>query len=324
MRALICEAYGAPKTLEFKDIPVLAPGDGQVLVRVSHVGLNFFDGLVVAGRYQVRPEPPFSPGSEIAGVIEACGSGVTDLAVGMPVMAACLYGGMAEYCLVDAINAVALPPDMDFAIGAAMTIVYATACHALVQRATLQAGETVLVLGAAGGTGLAAVEVANALGARVIACASTDEKCALAVDHGADGSVNYVAGDLRAQLRELAHAGVDVVFDPVGGDLSEPCFRSLAPGGRHLVIGFAGGAIPSLALNLPLVKEASLVGVYQGAFSRREPDAHRQNMERIFAWQREGLVRPVIDRTFPLEEGAAAIRYLLDRRARGKVLVQVG
>lgn len=324
MRALLCEHYGPPEELQLRAVPVPEPGPGAVRVRVVATGVNFPDGLIVQNRYQVQPPLPFSPGGEVAGVIDAIGEGVTGWSVGDRVAAMTLHGGMAEAVIVDAVRLIAIPDAMPFDVAAIFTMAYGTAMHALSQRGRLQPGETVLVLGAAGGVGLAAVEIGKAMGARVIAAASSPEKLAVAKAHGADEGIDYAADDLRVRLRELTGGtGPDVIYDPVGGDLAEPAFRSIAPDGRYLVLGFAAGGIPSLPFNLPLLKSASIVGVFWGAFTLRDPAANRDNMARLFRWYEQGALRPVIDRRFPLAEGGAAIRYLMDRKARGKVVVEI-
>ena len=324
MKALLCEHYGEPEELQLRDVPLPEPGSGQVRLRVAATGVNFPDGLIVRNLYQIQPQLPFSPGGEVSGTIDALGEGVTDWAVGDRVAAMTLHGGMAEGVLVEAKRLVALHDTMPFDIAAVFIMAYATALHALKQRAMLQPGETLLVLGAAGGVGLAAVEVGKAMGARVIAAASSADKLDLAKAHGADACINYAEENLRDAVRALTGGdGPNVIYDPVGGDLAEPAFRSIAPDGRYLVVGFAGGAIPSLPFNIPLLKSASIVGVFWGAFTTREPAAQRDNMAQLFRWYGEGRLRPAIDRRFPLTEGGAAIRYLMDRKARGKVVVEV-
>lgn len=324
MKALLCEHYGPPEELELREIPVPVPGPGEVRIRIAATGVNFPDGLIVRNLYQIQPPLPFSPGGEVAGEIDALGEGVSGWSIGDRVAAMTLHGGMTEAVVVDARRLLAVPEAMPFDVAAIFTMAYGTAVHALRQRGRLQPGETLLVLGAAGGVGLAAVEIGKAMGARVIAAASSPEKLAVAKAHGADEGIDYGAEDLRERLRALTGGkGPDVVYDPVGGDLAEPAFRSIAPDGRYLVLGFAGGDIPTLPLNLPLLKSASIVGVFWGAFTTRDPAANRDNMALLFDWYGKGLLRPAIDRRFALADGGAAIRYLMDRKARGKVVVEI-
>ena len=322
MRALLCEAHGPPETLVLREIPVPEPRPGEVRIAVRAAGVNFPDALVIENKYQRRPPLPFAPGGEVAGIVDAIGDGVTGLAVGDRVAAYGLAGGFAERIILPADRAVPLGETMDFDTGAAFTMTYGTAYHALVQRGALAAGETVLVLGAAGGVGLAAVEVAKALGAQVIAAASTPAKLALARAHGADETIDYTTQDLKEAVKRLTGGrGVDVVVDPVGDRFAEPAFRAIALHGRYLVIGFAGGAIPSVPLNLPLLKTASIVGVAWGAFAAREPAAYRANAAILTAMHAAGKLRPHISLRLPLERGGEAIRLLMDRKAEGKIVV---
>ncbi|OCC23511.1 NADPH:quinone oxidoreductase [Croceicoccus estronivorus] len=324
MKALVCEAHGLPEALVLRDVALPQLKPGTMRVKVGAVGINFLDSLIIAGRYQVQPDIPFSPGSEVGGIVDAVADDVDGWSVGDRVAAMTTYGGLAEYVLVEASRAAKVPESMDLATAAGFGVAYGTAIHALDQRGRMQPSETLLVLGAAGGSGLAAVEVGKAMGARVIAAASSPEKCRLAAAHSADAAIDYRQEELRAGIaRCTSGQGVDVIFDPVGGPLAEPAFRSLAPNGRHLVIGFAAGEIPSLPFNLALVKSASLVGVFWGAFTRREPDRHRANMEQLFQWHEEGKLTPLIDRRFTLAEGGLAIRHLMDRKAHGKVIVEI-
>jgi NADPH2:quinone reductase len=324
MRALLCEAYGSPEQLRVGDAPLPEPAEGEVRIRVHAAGLNFPDALIIQDKYQVKPTLPFSPGGEAAGVIDKIGRSVTTLKIGDRVAALTTYGSFAQYVVAKA-NATMIVPDcMDMRTAAGFTLTYATSHYALKHRGNLRAGETVLILGAAGGVGLAAVELAKAMGAKVIAAASTDEKLALARRFGADEGINYSTDNLRSALSKLTDGvGIDVVLDPVGGPLAEPAFRSLAWGGRHLVIGFAGGNIPSLPLNLPLLKGASLVGVYWGEFAAREPALHARNMEELFRLYSEGVLHPHISRSYPLDTGTEAIRWMMDRKALGKVIITV-
>ncbi|WP_157218162.1 NADPH:quinone oxidoreductase family protein [Flavisphingomonas formosensis] len=325
MRAILCERHGPPERLALRDIPPPEPAPGEVRLRVQAASVNFPDALIIQNLYQTKPPLPFGPGSEAAGFVDAVGEGVGDFHVGDRVAAMTTFGAFAEQVAVPAARVLPLPETMSFEVASGFTVVYGTAIHAFEQRAALRSGETVLVLGAAGGVGLAAIEVARAMGARVIAAASSEEKLALARRHGADGTIDYSREDLRAGIRRIAgDRGVDVVFDPVGGALAEPAFRSIERNGRYLVVGFAAGDIPSIPLNLPLVKSAAIIGVFWGSFVVADPEAHRRNAERLYDWHARGLLVPEISRRFPLEETAAAIRWVMDRKALGKVVVTIG
>lgn len=324
MRALLCEAHGPPETLVLRDVPTPQPGPGEVRLRVKAASVNFPDSLIIQNLYQTKPPLPFSPGSEAAGVVDAVGEGVA-LRVGDRVAAMTTWGAFAEDVVVHASRCFVLPDAMPFDVASGFTMVYGTALHALAQRGRLQPGETLLVLGAAGGVGLAAVEIGKRMGARVIAAASSPEKLALARAHGADDLIDYAATDLKSALRELTSGrGVDVVFDPVGGALADPAFRAMAWDGRYLVVGFAAGDIPALPLNLPLVKGAAIIGVFWGAFLTKEPEANAANIARLYEWYAQGALRPEISHRFPLEDAAAAIRWVMDRKAMGKVVVEMG
>ena len=319
MRALVCEKFGPPETLVLGDVPMPDPAPNEIRIRVKAAGVNFPDTLMLEGRYHVQAQPPFIPGSEVAGVVDAVGAQAGPWRVGDKVCAMTVKGGFADYVAVDATRAVRLPDTIDFATGSALLMTHGTAMHALRQRAVLQAGERLLVLGAGGGVGLAAVGLGKAMGAQVIAAASHPDKLALAAKHGAQHLIDYATTDLRSGLRDIG--GVDVIFDPVGGDLSEQAFRAIAPEGRHLVIGFAAGSIPSLSLNLPLLKSAALVGVFWGAFTTRNPALHRANMNEVFAMLDDGrLMRPHLQ-SFALADGAQALRLLADRKAMGKCVL---
>lgn len=325
MRALVCEAFGPPETLQFKDVPIPTPGADEVLIKVAFAGLNFPDSLIIENRYQIKPPLPFSPGGELSGEIAAVGAGVTGFKTGDRVAALTNYGAFAGYALARAASVTHVPDAMPLDVAAAFTMAYGTSHHALKQRAQLKPGETLLVLGASGGVGLAAVELGKAMGARVIACASSPEKLAVARDYGADILVDYSAEDLKATLKQLTGGkGVDVVYDPVGDRLAEPAFRSIAWEGRYLVIGFAGGQIPAIPLNLPLVKGASIVGVFWGDFVARSPALHAENMAELYGWYGQGRLKPLVSARFPLERGGEAIRWIMERKAKGKVLVTVG
>lgn len=325
MRALMCERHGLPEELVFRDIPSPDPEPGEVRLRVKAASVNFPDGLIIQNLYQTKPPLPFSPGSEAAGVVDAVGENVTGLSVGDRVAAMTTWGAFAQEVAVQASRCFPIPDAMPFDIASGFTMVYGTALHALKQRGRLQAGETLLVLGAAGGVGLAAVEIGKQMGARVIAAASSEEKLALARAHGADETVNYATADLKAAVKELTGGkGVDVIYDPVGGALADPAFRAIAWNGRYLVIGFAAGDIPAIPLNLPLVKGASIVGVFWGAFLVAEPEENAANIEQLYRWYEAGALKPEISRHFAFDEGAEAIRWIMDRKALGKVVIEVG
>ena len=322
MKALLCKSLGLPDTLVYEDVPDPVPGPGQVVVDMKAAGVNFPDALVIQGKYQFKPPLPFAPGAELAGVVTAVGEGVKNAKVGDRVIGSCQYGAFAEKVLVRATHLIPLPQGISFEVGASFTLAYGTSYHALKGRAGLKAGETLLVLGAAGGVGLAAVQIGKALGARVIAAASTPEKLAVCRDNGADELIDYATGDLRERIKALTGGkGPDVIYDPVGGKFAEPAFRSIAWRGRYLVIGFAAGQIPSLPLNLMLLKGASVVGVFWGEFTKREPKANLAGMAEMLGWIREGKLRPHISRTYRLEEAAQALNDMAARKVTGKVLI---
>ena len=322
MRALVCQQFDQPEALTVLEQPDPTPGPGEVVMAVEAAGVNYPDALMVMGQYQVRPPLPFVAGAEAAGTVAAVGEGVTHLRPGQSVVAFTGTGAFASHLVAPAAHVIPLPTGFPADVAATLPLAYGTALHALIQRGQLHRGETLLVLGAAGGVGLAAVMIGKALGARVIAAASTPEKCAAASEHGADEVINYAEEDLRERLRALTgKGGVDVVFDPVGDRYAEPAFRSLGWNGRYLVIGFAGGEIPRLPLNLPLLKGSSLVGVFWGEFARREPKANAENMARLLGWIAEGQVRPLVSARYSLERGPEALRALLNRQVTGKVVI---
>ena len=322
MQAWLCENPVGVDALNWKELPTPQPGPGQVLIQIQAASLNFPDLLIVQNKYQMKPELPFVPGSEYAGTIEAVGEDVKHLAVGQTVACLSGTGGFATHTLAPAKLCLPLPDGFSATDGAAFIMTYATSHHALVDRAQLRAGETVLILGAAGGVGTAAIQIAKAMGAKVIAAASTDEKCALCTSLGADETINYSQQNLREVLKELTQGrGPDVIYDPVGGELAEPAFRSIAWRGRYLVVGFAGGPIPSLPLNLPLLKGASLVGVFWGDFARREPQANAAMMAELGLWYAQGKIKPVIDRTLPMSELKAAYTLMGSRSVKGKLVM---
>ncbi len=322
MRALRCHAFDQPETLSLDTVPDPVPAAGEIVVQVSAAGVNFPDALMVMGQYQVRPPLPFTPGGEAAGVITAVAADVVHLQVGQRVVVFTRTGAFAERVCAPASAATILPEAVTSEVAATLPLAFGTAMHALIDRAHLVKGETLLVLGASGGVGLAAVMIAKALGARVIAAASSAEKLAVCQLHGADACINYSSESLRDRLKELTGShGPDVICDPVGGALTEPAFRSIAWGGRHLVIGFAGGAIPSLPLNLPLLKGASVIGVFWGAFEQREPAANARHLAQLLEWVAQGIIAPVVSARYPLSNGAAALRDILERRVVGKVVI---
>lgn len=324
MKAVLCKAFGPAETLVLEEIASPEPKKNEVLLDVHAAGVNFPDTLIIEGKYQFKPPFPFSPGGEAAGVVAAVGEKVTHVKPGDRVMALTGWGSFAEQVAVAGYSVMPIPNGMDFASAAAFGMTYGTSIHALKQRANLQPGETLLVLGASGGVGLAAVEIGKAMGARVIAAASSAEKLEVAKAAGADELINYSEGGLKDKLKELTGGqGVDVIYDPVGGDLFEEAFRSIAWNGRFLVVGFASGTIPSLPANLTLLKGASLVGVFWGAFAQRQPAENAANFEQLFTWFAEGKVKPLVSQTFPLTDAAGAINALGQRKAVGKVVVQV-
>lgn len=322
MRAIRCENWGGPESLVLRDLPDPAPGPGEVLIRIRAAGVNFPDVLIIQRKYQVRPELPFTPGAEIAGEIEAVGEAVTALKPGDRIFALCTTGGFAEKIALDARLCVKIPDGVGFDVAASLTLAFGTAHHALVDRAVLKPGETVLVLGAAGGVGLAAVEIAHAKGAKVIAAASTDAKLALCRERGADATINYATEDLRAAIGTLTGGkGPDIVYDPVGGKFTEPAFRSIAWRGRYLVIGFADGEIPSLPLNLPLLKGASLVGVFWGSFVRFESENQTRTMADLFVMMTSGQLKPLVSHAYPLAEAPRALEAMAARKVTGKIVI---
>ena len=325
MKAILCQRFGTPDDLVLADAPDPVAGAGEVVASVAAVGLNFFDTLIIAGKYQTKPPFPFSPGGEFAGVIESVGPGVNGFVPGDRVMGYTNFNAARQRTAVRAEQIVKIPADLDFDRAAALTIIYGTAYHALVNRAAIAAGETLAVLGAAGGVGLAAVELGKEMGARVIACASSAEKLNFARAHGAHEAVDYGKEDLREALKRVGGThGIDVVFDPVGGRYSEAALRSLAWRGRHLVIGFAAGEIPKIALNLVLLKGCAVLGVFWGAWVRHESDQYRQALVTLAQWCAEGRLSCHIQQVYPLAETPAALRALSDRSVMGKLVVHPG
>jgi NADPH2:quinone reductase len=322
MKAVVCKQFGPPDSLLVEDLPSPRAGPGEVVLTVKAASVNFPDVLIIQNKYQFKPPLPFSPGSELAGVVKEVGAGVAGFTPGDQVIAFTTYGAFAEEVKTEAARLVPLPQGMDFITGAAFLLTYGTSDHALRDRAGLRAGETLLVLGAAGGVGLAAIDIGKALGARVIACASSAEKLDVCRSHGADAGINYATEDLRERIKALTEGrGVDVVYDPVGGPYSEPAFRSLAWRGRLLVVGFAAGDIPKLPLNLALLKGASVVGVFWGDFTRREPRQFADSVRQLGEWDRQGKLRPHVSQTFPLEQAAEALKLMAARQVKGKIVL---
>jgi len=321
MKAVYVENYGSLSDLKYGELPNPSPGVSEVVVDVNFAGVNFPDLLIVQGLYQFKPDLPFSPGGEVSGEVAAVGSKVNHLKVGDKVMAAAPYGGYAEKMLVESSNVYKLPNDIKEESAAVLQETYATGIHALVDRGQVREGEKLLVLGAAGGTGIAAVQIGKALGMEVIAAASTDEKLSFCSKNGADHTINYKSQDLKSELKALG--GADVIFDPVGGELSESSFRGLRPNGRHLVIGFTAGQIPALPWNLPLLKQASVVGVFWGGFWRTNPAGNRRNVEQLLDWLSEGKVLPQITKRLPLDRAKEALQIVADRKVLGKIVLEV-
>jgi NADPH2:quinone reductase len=322
MKAIVCQAWGLPDSLTVREIPDPQPGAGEVVIDVQAAGVNFPDVLIIQGKYQYKPQLPFTPGSEVAGIIRSVGEGVTAFKAGDQVIAFTAQGGFGQQLCVPVQALIPMPPNMDFETAAAITLTYGTSHHAVVDRAALKAGETMLILGAAGGVGLAAIEIGKALGARIIACASSDEKLAVCKQHGADVLINYSSGDLREQIKAATDGkGPDVIYDPVGGEYAEPAFRSIGWRGRYLVVGFANGEIPKLPLNLTLLKGASLVGVFWGEYAKREPRANVAAMRQLMGWLHEGKIKPHISARYALADTPKALNDMAARKVTGKVVI---
>ena len=322
MKAILCTRTGGPDDLSLSDIPDPVAGQGEAIVRVKAAALNFFDTLIIAGKYQTKPAFPFSPAAEFAGIVEGLGAGVSGLKIGDRVLGYAGYGAARERVAAKAERLVILPEGLDFDRAAGLSVTYGTTYHALKDRAYLKPGETLAVLGAAGGTGLAAIELGKVMGARVIACASSDDKLAFARQHGADETVNYGKDDLRASLKALAgERGIDVIYDPVGGALAEQALRAIAWQGRFLVVGFAAGEIPKLALNLVLLKGCEIVGVFWGAFTEREPKAQAANMAQIVRWCAQGKLSAHVHAVYPLSDTAQALKDIAARKVMGKAIL---
>src|ERR1700729_4281532 len=324
MKALICPSLGPVENLVITEVEAPRPGDGEARVEIAYAGLNFFDTLIIEGKYQVKPTPPFSPAGEFSGRVVALGPGALGFEVGDRVMGACAYGAAAEQIALPTSRLVKIPDGLALDKAAGLSVTYGTSRHALKQRAEMKPGETLLVLGASGGVGLAAVEIGKAMGARVIAGASSEEKLAFTRRYGAADTINTAGDDMRAGLQELGPKGVDVVYDPVGGPLTEAALRSLAWKGRLLVIGFASGEIPRPPLNIPLLKGCDIRGVYWGEFTAREPEAHRQNLAQLMDWAKSGVLSIHVHGTYSLEDYRKAFDAIAQRQTLGKTLLSFG
>jgi len=323
MKALLCTRYGTPDDLELANIAEPKAGSGEVVVKIHAAALNFFDTLIIAGKYQYKPAPPFSPAAEFAGVVESLGAKVSGFKPGDRVLGYLTYGAARERVAVSADRLIKIPDALDFDRAAGICITYGTTFYALKNRAALKRGESLAVLGAAGGVGLAAIELGKIMGARAIACASSDEKLAFARKHGADEGINYAKDDLKEALRRVTDGnGVDVIFDSVGGPYTEPALRSIAWRGRFLVIGFAAGEIPKLPLNLVLLKSCDVLGVFWGSWIERDPAGHRANTEQLLAWCVEGKLSSHVHAVYPLAEGPAALKAIATRKVMGKVILR--
>ena len=322
MKAILCTQPGGPDDLTLADIPDPEAGPGQAIVKVAAAGLNFFDTLIIAGKYQTKPAFPFSPAAEFAGLVERIGPGVSNVRPGDRVLGYQGYGCARERIAVTVETLAPMPDNLDFDRAAGLSVTYGTTIHALKDRGKLQAGETLAVLGAAGGVGLAAIEIGKLMGARVIACASSDEKCAFAKQHGADNTINYTTADLKEALKNATGGrGVDVIYDPVGGDYAESALRAIAWKGRFLVVGFAAGTIPKLPLNLALLKGCDIVGVYWGAFTDKEPAAQAANMAQIVSWCADGKLSSHVHAVYPLAKTAQALKDIAARKIMGKAIL---
>ncbi|MGK0494707.1 MAG: NADPH2:quinone reductase [Maribacter sp.] len=324
MKAIRCNSYGPPSSLTLEVIAELKPGKKEVLVRVRACGINFPDTLIIQGLYQFKPDLPFTPGSDVAGVVKAIGEDVKHLKIGDEVFGFVAHGAMAEEVLVPANACFPKPKQMEFPVAASFMMAYGTSFYALKDRAKIQKGETLLVLGASGGVGLAAVELGKLMGAHVIAAASSDEKLELCKHYGANETINYSKEDLKSAIKALTkNKGVDVIYDPVGGSYSEAAFRGMAWNGRYLVVGFASGEIPKLPLNLPLLKGASVVGVFWGGFAMGQPKENMQNTMTLMQWYAEGKLKPHIDKIYSLEHAPKALEAMMQRKVKGKLVVRV-
>ncbi|HZO73864.1 MAG TPA: NADPH:quinone oxidoreductase family protein [Ktedonobacteraceae bacterium] len=324
MKAVLCKEYGLPEKLVIEEVESPRAGRGEVVIKVKACGVSFPDTLIIQGKYQFKPPMPFSPGGELAGIVQEVGSGVEHIKVGDHVIAFTGWGGYAQEVVTEASRIIAMPANMDFATAAIFIMTYGTSHYALKDRAHLKAGETLLVLGAAGGVGLAAVELGKVMGARVIAAASSDEKLAICKRYGADEVINYSTEDLKDRIKELTGGnGVDVIYDPVGGKYAEPALRGMAWEGRYLVVGFADGEIPRIPLNLTLLKGCSIVGVFWGSFTARDPARNQQHLQELLSWYASDKIKPFISATYTLEEAPQALRAMMERKVKGKVALLI-
>lgn len=324
MKAIVCNEFGLPSSLEFTEIQNPIPNKDEVLMAVKACSVNFPDTLIIQGKYQFKPNFPFSPGSDVAGVIESVGENVTHLKVGDEVVGFIPFGGFAEMAIVKAKDCFPKPVGMSMVNASAFLLAYGTSYHALKDRANLQKGETILILGASGGVGLTAIELAKLIGAKVIAAASSDDKLKLCKEFGADELINYTRENLKEKTKALTNGkGVDVIYDPVGGDFSELALRAIAWNGRHLVIGFANGEIPKIPTNLALLKGASIVGVFWGAFAQREPKKSLENIKQLLNWFGQGKLKPHIDEIYSLENAPKALEAMMQRKTKGKIVIDM-
>ncbi len=323
-KAILCKEFGPPDTLVVEDVPTPEPGADDIVVSVKAAALNFFDTLIIQDKYQFKPERPFSPGAELAGIVKKIGSAVHGLAVGDRVMAYTVWGACREEVCVAADQVVRLPDTVEFAAAAGLTVTYGTTIHALADRAKLKIGENMVVLGASGGVGQSAIELGKIMGARVIAAASSDDKLDFCREIGADEVINYTSENLKERIKELTYGkGADVVYDPVGGDFAEQALRATGWEGRYLVIGFAAGEIPKIPLNLVLLKGCQMVGVFWGDFLKRSPERHTQHMEQLVSWCAEGRIAPHVHKAYRLDQTADALNALANREVRGKVVIEM-
>jgi len=324
MKAILCTQFGLPEELTLGDVPPPTPGKGQVVVSVKACGVNFPDTLIIQNKYQFKPPLPFSPGGEVSGIIKEVGEGVKHLNVGDAVLSLTGWGGFAEEVVANAATTLPIPPGMDYVTAASVMYTYGTSYHALKNRAQLQPGETLLVLGAAGGVGLAAVQLGVLMGATVIAAASSDKKLAVCRELGASATINYSTEDIRERMKEITQGrGTDVIYDPVGDRYTEPALRSIAWKGRYLVVGFAGGEIPKIPLNLPLLKGCQIVGVFWGAFAKNEPKESQKNFQELLTWIAQGKLKQHVYKTYSLPDAPAALRDMMERKVVGKAVVAI-
>ena len=324
MKAIVCNKFGTPDTLKYQEIETPNPKEGELLIKVKACSVNFPDTLIIQGKYQFRPVFPFSPGSDVAGIVEKVGENVQHFTVGDAIVGFIPFGGFAEKAIVNAKDCFPKPKGMSMVNASAFLLAYGTSYHALKDRANLQKGETILILGASGGVGLTALEISKLMGATVIAAASSEEKLALCKQFGADEVINYTEENLKDRVKELTNGkGVDVIYDPVGGHFSEQALRAIAWKGRHLVVGFANGEIPKIPINLTLLKGASIVGVFWGAFAQKEPKKSLENIQQLLTWFVKGAVKPHIDKTYSLENAPKALEEMMQRKTKGKIVIDM-